>query len=106
MEAHLYWKAEQLQRIENARTEREPYQPSLPHYKACKLSSEEVQAKIEVLQELMNLIQTWPPVDQLYRLGGTYLLLQIIGFARDWNEGGRYFEIIFLIKFFYFVFQI
>lgn len=33
MEAHLYWKAEQLQRAENARTERDTWQPSLPHYK-------------------------------------------------------------------------
>ncbi|XP_014210788.1 protein mahjong [Copidosoma floridanum] len=89
MEAHLYWKAEYLQRIENARTERESYQPSLPPYKACKLSTEEVQAKIEVLQELMNMRSLWPPVEQLHRLGGTHILFQIIGCIRDWSAGGR-----------------
>lgn len=46
MEAHLHLKAEQLQRAENVRAERDNLQPSLPPYKACKLSSEEVQAKV------------------------------------------------------------
>ncbi|KAK0076783.1 hypothetical protein PV325_004862 [Microctonus aethiopoides] len=89
MEAHLYWKAEQLQRMENARTERDTWQPSLPPYKACKLSSEEVQAKVEILQELMSVRAAWPPVEELYRLGGVTLLLQIIAFAREWNYSGR-----------------
>ncbi|XP_046626908.1 protein mahjong isoform X1 [Neodiprion virginianus] len=89
MEVHLYVKAEQLQRAENARTERDTWQPSLPPYKACKLSSEEVQAKVEVLQELMSVRALWPPVEELYRLGGITLLLQIIAFAREWNYSGR-----------------
>lgn len=33
MEAHLYLKAEQLQRAENVRIDRETWQPSLPPYK-------------------------------------------------------------------------
>ncbi|XP_015592149.1 protein mahjong [Cephus cinctus] len=89
MEAHLYLKAEQLQRAENARTERDTWQPSLPPYKACKLSSEEVQAKVEVLQELMHIRAVWSPVEELHRLGGITLLLQIIAFAREWNYSGR-----------------
>ncbi|XP_051170938.1 protein mahjong-like [Leptopilina boulardi] len=89
MEAHLYLKAEQLQRAENARTERDTWQPSIPPYKACKLSSEEVQAKVEILQELMSLRTLWFPVEELYRLGGITLLLQIIAFAREWNYSGR-----------------
>ncbi|XP_012267581.2 DDB1- and CUL4-associated factor 1 [Athalia rosae] len=89
MEVHLYLKAEQLQRAENARTERDTWQPSLPPYKACKLSSEEVQTKVEALQELMSVRALWPPVEELYRLGGITLLLQIIAFARDWNYSGR-----------------
>ena len=125
MEAHLYWKAEQLQRAENARTERDTWQPSLPPYKviffvlfmksilnlvkialiilyntynntyntyvfqACKLSADEVQTKVEVLQELMSLRALWPPVEQLHRLGGISLLLQIIAFAREWNYNTR-----------------
>ncbi|XP_017875845.1 protein mahjong [Ceratina calcarata] len=89
MEAHLHLKAEQLQRAENVRAERDTWQPSLPPYKAVKLSSEEVQAKVEVLQELMSVRAVWPPVEELYRLGGITLLLQIIAFAREWNYSGR-----------------
>ncbi|XP_058802431.1 protein mahjong isoform X2 [Phymastichus coffea] len=89
MEAHLYWKAEQLQRAENVRTERDTWQPSIPPYKAVKLSSEEVQTKVEVLQELMSMRALWPPVEQLHRLGGISLLLQIIAFAREWNFNSR-----------------
>lgn len=33
MEAHLHLKAEQLQRAENVRAERDTWQPSLPPYK-------------------------------------------------------------------------
>lgn len=33
MEAHLHMKAEQLQRAENVRAERDTWQPSLPPYK-------------------------------------------------------------------------
>ncbi|XP_076666057.1 lisH and WD40 domain-containing protein mahjong isoform X3 [Andrena cerasifolii] len=89
MEAHLHMKAEQLQRAENVRAERDTWQPSLPPYKACKLSSEEVQTKVEVLQELMSVRAVWPPVEELHRLGGITLLLQIIAFAREWNYSGR-----------------
>ncbi|XP_076661247.1 lisH and WD40 domain-containing protein mahjong [Halictus rubicundus] len=89
MEAHLHLKAEQLQRAENVRAERDTLQPSLPPYKACKLSSEEVQAKVEILQELMSVRAVWPPVEELHRLGGITLLLQIIAFAREWNYSGR-----------------
>ncbi|XP_076637534.1 lisH and WD40 domain-containing protein mahjong [Colletes latitarsis] len=89
MEAHLHLKAEQLQRAENVRAERDTLQPSLPPYKACKLSSEEVQAKVEILQKLMSVRAVWPPVEELHRLGGITLLLQIIAFAREWNYSGR-----------------
>ncbi|EZA61461.1 Protein VPRBP [Ooceraea biroi] len=89
MEAHLHLKAEQLLRAENVRAERDTWQPSLPPYKACKLTSEEVQAKVEILQELMSVRAVWPPVEELHRLGGITLLLQIIAFAREWNFAGR-----------------
>jgi HIV-1 Vpr-binding protein len=36
MEAHLHLKAEQLQRAENVRAERDTWQPSLPPYKVIK----------------------------------------------------------------------
>ncbi|XP_028050580.1 DDB1- and CUL4-associated factor 1 [Monomorium pharaonis] len=89
MEAHLHLKAEQLQRAENVRADRDTWQPSLPPYKACKFNSEEVQAKVEILQELMSVRAIWPPVEELHRLGGITLLLQIIAFAREWNYSGR-----------------
>lgn len=37
MEAHLHLKAEQLQRVENVRAERDTWQPSLPPYKVIYL---------------------------------------------------------------------
>ncbi|XP_057334525.1 DDB1- and CUL4-associated factor 1 isoform X2 [Microplitis mediator] len=89
IEAHLYLKAEQLQRVENARTEVEPYQPLLPH-KPCKFKNEEeVQEKVELLQKLMNVRAHWPPVEKLYELGSITLLLQIIAFSRDWIYSNR-----------------
>ncbi|XP_066598075.1 protein mahjong [Prorops nasuta] len=89
MEAHLHLKTEQLQRAENVRAEKDTWQPSLPPYKACKLSTEEVQAKVEILQELMSIRTVWAPVEELHRLGGITLLLQIIAFAREWNYSAR-----------------
>ena len=89
MESHLYLKAEQLERMEMARTEGDNWQPSLPPYKACKLSCEEVQQKVETLHELMSVRAVWHPVEELHRLGGITLLLQILAFAREWNYSGR-----------------
>lgn len=37
----------------------------------------------------MSVRAVWPPVEELYRLGGITLLLQIIAFAREWNYSGR-----------------
>lgn len=42
----------------------------------------------------------WTPVDQLIKLGGLNLLLQIINLAHEWNFSGRYW----LIKLFLFLF--
>uniref|UniRef100_A0ABD2WU61 LisH domain-containing protein n=1 Tax=Trichogramma kaykai TaxID=54128 RepID=A0ABD2WU61_9HYME len=89
MESHLYWKAETLQRAENMRIDRENTQSTFSTCKPCKLSAEGVQAKVELLQELMPMRAQWPPVDQLYRLGGIQLLLQIIAFAREWHFSSR-----------------
>jgi len=44
---------------------------------------------VELLQELMSVRAVWPPVEELHRLGGITLLLQIIAFAREWNYSGR-----------------
>lgn len=57
---------------------------------ACKPRPDEIQEKIETLFELMPFRSHWPPVDQLLKLGGITLLLQIIAFAYEWNYSGRY----------------
>ncbi|XP_034942278.1 protein mahjong isoform X3 [Chelonus insularis] len=90
MEVHLYWKAEQLLRMENARTESENCQPSLLPHKPCKFKNEEeVQEKVEVLHKLMSIRAVWSPVEELYRLGAITLLLQIVAFAREWIFNNR-----------------
>ncbi|KAF7988328.1 hypothetical protein HCN44_000901 [Aphidius gifuensis] len=90
MEAHLYWKSEQLQRLENARNDQDNrHQYLIPPYKPCKLRSDEVQSKVELLQELMNVRTPWQPVQQLYNLQGINLLLRIIAISREWNFSGR-----------------
>ncbi|XP_015439812.1 PREDICTED: protein mahjong [Dufourea novaeangliae] len=95
MEAHLYVEAElldrahRLRKAQNIVAETAALKPFLPPYKACKLSSEEVQEKVEVLHKLFNVLAIWLPVEELHRLGGIPLLLQIIAFAREWNYSGR-----------------
>lgn len=91
LEAHLYIKAEQLRRahIRENSVETQKLQVTLPKYKACKSSPEEVQEQICTLLELMSFRAHWQPVDELMRLGGITLLLQVIAFAYEWNYSGR-----------------
>lgn len=84
-EAHLFIKAEQL-RNSQLKHNRITTQPSIKTYKP---RPEEVQEQIEKLFELMSFRAHWPPVDQLLKLGGITLLLQIIAFAYEWNYSGR-----------------
>lgn len=88
-EAHLYIKAEQLRRTQDRDSGEKNFRITLPSYKACRGTPEEVQAQIETLLELMPFNAPWPPVDELLRLGGITLLLQIIAFTYDWNFSGR-----------------
>ncbi|XP_046399943.1 DDB1- and CUL4-associated factor 1 [Ischnura elegans] len=64
-------------------------QSAWPPYKAMKWSSEEVQARVTTLLELMPMRAHWAPVEELLRLGGVTLLLQIIAFTYEWNYSGR-----------------
>ncbi|XP_045489571.1 protein mahjong isoform X2 [Pieris rapae] len=61
--------------------------PEPPPYKASKSSPEEIQEQIEIVQHAPW--SRWPPVDELLELGGVTLLLQVVGFAYDWNYNGR-----------------
>lgn len=58
-------------------------------YFQVKSSPEEVQEQVRQLLDLMPFRSHWEPVDQLIRLGGITLLLQIIAFAYEWNYSGR-----------------
>ncbi|XP_039287323.1 DDB1- and CUL4-associated factor 1 [Nilaparvata lugens] len=92
LEAHLYVRAEQLRRahMRESNSEHHKMQSTLPSYKAVRSTPEEVREQISVLLELMPFRAHWQPVDQLLRLGGISLLLQVITFSYDWNFAGRY----------------
>lgn len=87
LEAHLCIKAENLRRTQFRETGGQ-LEPVLPPAKV-KSSPEEVQEQVRQLLDLMPFRSQWEPVDQLIRLGGVTLLLQIIAFAYEWNYSGR-----------------
>lgn len=84
LEAHLRARAAQLGRA-GALSQTQALQQ--PPYKACKSTAEEIQEQIELVQGAAW--TRWPPLDQLVRLGGVTLLLQIVAFAYEWNFNGR-----------------
>lgn len=57
--------------------------------KAAKSTVEQINEQIRTLQENTSVRAHWAPVDQLLKLGGITLLLKIIAFSYDWNNGGR-----------------
>ncbi|CAB3222495.1 unnamed protein product [Arctia plantaginis] len=81
LEAHLRLRAAQVAR-QHGDTVPEP-----PPYKASKSSPEEIQEQIELLQSVAWC--RWAPVDELVELGGVSLLLQVVGYAYEWNFNGR-----------------
>ncbi|XP_069696548.1 DDB1- and CUL4-associated factor 1 isoform X2 [Periplaneta americana] len=87
LEAHLCIKAENLRRTQFRETGGH-LEPVLPPAKV-KSNPEEVQEQVRQLLDLMPFRSHWEPVDQLIRLGGITLLLQIIAFAYEWNYSGR-----------------
>ncbi|KAJ9579265.1 hypothetical protein L9F63_024628, partial [Diploptera punctata] len=87
LEAHLCIKIENLRRTQFRETGGN-LEPILTPAKV-KSSPEEVQEQVRQLLELMPFRSHWEPVDQLLRLGGITLLLQIIAFAYEWNYSGR-----------------
>ncbi|KPJ12615.1 DDB1- and CUL4-associated factor-like 1, partial [Papilio machaon] len=81
LEAHLRLRAAQVARQQGDNV------PEPPPYKASKSSPEEIQEQIELLQSVAW--SRWPPVDELLELGGVALLLQVVGYAYEWNFNGR-----------------
>ncbi|CAG4959101.1 unnamed protein product [Colias eurytheme] len=80
-EAHLRIRAAQVARQQGDTV------PEPPPYKASKSSPEEIQEQIELVQHAA--CARWPPADELLALGGVTLLLQVVGYAYDWNFNGR-----------------
>lgn len=62
----------------------------VPPYKAARYSYEAIMDHVETLLELMPLRINWKPVDELLKLGGLKLLLQLIAVSYDWNYTGKY----------------
>ncbi|XP_026314359.1 protein mahjong isoform X2 [Hyposmocoma kahamanoa] len=81
LEAHLRLRATQVARQQG------DIVPEPPSYKASKSSPEEIQEQIELLQSVTW--SRWAPVDELVELGGVSLLLQVVGYAYEWNFNGR-----------------
>ncbi|XP_049883163.1 protein mahjong isoform X2 [Pectinophora gossypiella] len=81
LEAHLRLRAAQVARQQGDSI------PEPPPYKASKSSPEEIQEQIELLQSVSW--SRWAPVDELVELGGVALLLQVVGYAYEWNFNGR-----------------
>ncbi|CAH2062345.1 unnamed protein product, partial [Iphiclides podalirius] len=81
LEAHLRLRAAQVARQQGDNV------PEPPPYKASKSSPEEIQEQIELLQSVAW--SRWAPVDELLELGGVALLLQVVGYAYEWNFNGR-----------------
>ncbi|CAB0012642.1 unnamed protein product [Nesidiocoris tenuis] len=90
LEAHLYIRSEQVRRAHLRDISSEKmHSPTLPSYKACRSSPEQVREQINTLLEFMSFKASWAPVDEFLRLGGINLLLTVIAFAYDWNYSGR-----------------
>ncbi|XP_038221450.1 protein mahjong [Zerene cesonia] len=81
-EAHLRMRAAHVARQQGDTV------PEPPPYKASKSTPEEIQEQIELVQHAA--CARWPPADELLALGGVTLLLQVVGYAYDWNFNGRY----------------
>uniref|UniRef100_A0A1B0FDI7 Uncharacterized protein n=1 Tax=Glossina morsitans morsitans TaxID=37546 RepID=A0A1B0FDI7_GLOMM len=85
MESHLFYKYNSFMRQQF---------PSSAEFnqnitKAAKANLEQISDQIRTLQENTSVRAHWAPVDQLLKLGGITLLLKIIAFSYEWNNGGR-----------------
>lgn len=85
MESHLFYKYNNFMRQQC---------PSSSEFsqnvtKATKATLEQISDQIRTMQENTSVRAHWAPVDQLLKLGGITLLLKIIAFSYEWNNGGR-----------------
>ncbi|XP_050525532.1 protein mahjong isoform X2 [Daktulosphaira vitifoliae] len=94
-EAHLHIKAQQIRRAKmrdsgllNSSTV--VHHTAIPGYKSNKKSSGEIQEEIELLSNTVSMKSHWTPVDNLMKLGGINILLQVINMSHDWSFTGRH----------------
>ncbi|XP_049859557.1 DDB1- and CUL4-associated factor 1-like [Schistocerca gregaria] len=86
LEAHLCIKAESVRRNQLRESGGQMELGQLPA--KLKTNPEEVKEQVQLLFENMPFRAHWEPVEELIRLGGITLLLQIIAFAYEWNSSG------------------
>lgn len=85
MESHLFYKYQQFIR-QQCPTSSELMQNVT---KATRANLEQISEQVRTLQENSYIRAHWQPVDQLLKLGGINLLLKVIAFSYEWNNGGR-----------------
>ncbi|CAH1785027.1 unnamed protein product [Owenia fusiformis] len=83
-EAHLSIKADIVRRS-LARDTGAQHVSETPPFKAAKFSSQTVQDNIELLLDNLPVRAHWKPVDDLLKLGGVKLLVQLIALTPEWN---------------------
>lgn len=91
-EAHLVIEAELLRRSSSASSNasfKNSPNTSVPYYKAARFSPDVIREHVEMLLELMPIRINWKPVDELIKLAGVKLLIQLIAVSFDWNYTGK-----------------
>ncbi|CAG2112664.1 unnamed protein product [Medioppia subpectinata] len=93
-EAHLLVEAEILRRNTAAFSTFESnlkgqVDTNVPPYKSTRYSYDVIMEKVETLLELMPIRINWKPVDELLKLSGVKLLIQLIAVSYDWNFTGK-----------------
>ena len=91
-EAHLLVEAELLRRSSSSSFESGPkdsMNTNVPPYKSTRYSYDIIMERVETLLELMPIRINWKPVDELLKLSGVKLLIQLIAVSFDWNFTGK-----------------
>jgi len=92
-EAHLLVEAELLRRSSSFSsfnsTVAKDMSTNVPPYKSQRYSYDVIMEHVETLLELMPIRINWKPVDELLKLSGVKLLIQLIAVSFDWNFTGK-----------------
>ncbi|UYV76206.1 VPRBP [Cordylochernes scorpioides] len=92
-EVHLVIKAQQLRRNRNPMGDPTPVNKQEVLNAACVIQAlriplDNLAEHRDTLLELMPLVQNWKPVEELHKLGGIQLLVQLLECTFDWNYSG------------------